>query len=81
MLRTLEIWGDAQERGRRHGQTLGGDIRLLRRGILTYLARISLYAGALPLFTACCSGWPGGSGPISRPICSRRWPRWPPGPR
>ena len=50
MLRTLEIWGDAQERGRRHGQTLGGDIRLLRRGILTYLARISLYAGALPLY-------------------------------
>ncbi len=50
MLRTLEIWGDPQERGRRHGQTLGGDIRLLRRGILTYLARISLYAGALPLY-------------------------------
>ena len=50
MLRTLEIWGDPQERGRRHGQILGGDIRLLRRGILTYLARISLYAGALPLY-------------------------------
>ena len=50
MLRTLEIWGDPQERGRRHGQTLGGDIRLLRRAILTYLARISLYAGALPLY-------------------------------
>ena len=50
MLRTLEIWGDPQERGRRHGQTLGADIRLLRRAILTYLARISLYAGALPLY-------------------------------
>ena len=50
MLRRLEIWGDPQERGRRHGQTLGGDIRLLRRAILTYLARISLYAGALPLY-------------------------------
>ena len=50
MLRTIEIWGDPQERGRRHGQTLGGDIRLLRRAILTYLARISLYAGALPLY-------------------------------
>jgi hypothetical protein len=50
MLRTLELWGDPQERGRRHGQTLGGDIRLLRRAILTYLARISLYAGALPLY-------------------------------
>ena len=71
MLRTLEIWGDPQERGRRHGQTLGGDIRLLRRGILTYLARISLYAGALPLY-GLFHGWPGGSGPISRPTCSRR---------
>jgi len=50
MLRTLEIWGDPQELGRRHGQALGGDIRLLRRAILTYLARISLYAGALPLY-------------------------------
>ena len=50
MLRTLEIWGEPQERGRRHGQTLGADIRLLRRAILTYLARISLYAGALPLY-------------------------------
>ena len=50
MLRTLEIWGDPEERGRRHGQTLGADIRLLRRAVLTYLARISLYAGALPLY-------------------------------
>ena len=50
MLRTLEIWGDSQERGRRHGQTLGPDIRLLRRAILSYLARISLYAGGLPLY-------------------------------
>ena len=50
MLRTLEIWGDPQERGRRHGQALGADIRLLRRALLTYLARISLYAGALPLY-------------------------------
>ena len=50
MLRTLEIWGEPEERGRRHGQTLAADIRLLRRALLTYLARISLYAGALPLF-------------------------------
>jgi hypothetical protein len=50
MLRTLEIWGDPKERGRRHGQTLAADIRVLRRALLTYLARISLYAGALPLF-------------------------------
>ena len=50
MLRTLEIWGEPEARGRRHGQTLGADIRLLRRAVLTYLARISLYAGALPLY-------------------------------
>ena len=50
MLRTLELWGSPAERGRRHGQCLGADIRVLRRVLLTYLARISLYAGALPLF-------------------------------
>lgn len=50
MLRTLEIWGDPEERGRRHGQALGADIHRLRRVILTYLSRISLYAGALPLY-------------------------------
>ncbi|MFZ5449715.1 MAG: C45 family autoproteolytic acyltransferase/hydrolase [Thermodesulfobacteriota bacterium] len=50
MLRTLEVWGSPAERGRRHGQVLGDDIRLLRRGLLLYLARISLYAGALPMF-------------------------------
>jgi hypothetical protein len=49
-LRTLELWGSPQERGRRHGQVLAADIRLLRRALLAYLARISLYAGALPLF-------------------------------
>lgn len=49
-LRTLELWGSPQERGRRHGQILAADIRLLRRALLAYLARISLYAGALPLF-------------------------------
>jgi hypothetical protein len=50
MLRTLEIWGEPKERGRRHGQILAADIRLLRRALLSYLARISLYAGALPLY-------------------------------
>jgi hypothetical protein len=50
MLRTLELWGSPTERGRRHGQSLGADIRILRRALLTYLARISLYAGALPIF-------------------------------
>jgi hypothetical protein len=49
MLRTLELWGSPKERGRRHGQILGADIRVLRRVLLTYLARISLYAGALPM--------------------------------
>ncbi len=50
VLRRLEIWGEPEARGRRHGQTLGADIRRLRREVLTYLARISLYAGALPLY-------------------------------
>jgi hypothetical protein len=50
VLRKLEIWGEPEARGRRHGQTLGADIRRLRREVLTYLARISLYAGALPLY-------------------------------
>jgi hypothetical protein len=50
MLRRLEIWGGPEELGRRHGQALGGDIRVLRRAVLTYLARLSLYAGALPLY-------------------------------
>jgi hypothetical protein len=50
VLRTLEIWGEPKERGRRHGQILASDIRLLRRVLLSYLARISLYAGALPLY-------------------------------
>jgi hypothetical protein len=49
-LRTLELWGSPQDLGRRHGQTLAADIHLLRRELLSYLAHISLYAGALPLF-------------------------------
>jgi len=49
-LRTLKLWGEPQERGRRHGQILAADIRRLRRVLLSYLARISLYAGALPLY-------------------------------
>jgi hypothetical protein len=50
MLRRLEIWGEPEARGRRHGQALGADIHRLRREIIAYLARISLYAGALPLY-------------------------------
>jgi hypothetical protein len=50
MLRTLELWGSPREIGRRHGHMLAADIRVLRRILLSYLARISLYAGALPLY-------------------------------
>ncbi|MCX5892894.1 MAG: C45 family autoproteolytic acyltransferase/hydrolase [Deltaproteobacteria bacterium] len=50
MLRSLELAGSPQELGRRHGQALGAEIRRMRRGLLAYLARLSLYAGALPLF-------------------------------
>ena len=50
MLRTIELWGTPAERGRRHGQSLAAEIRQLRRQILTYLARISFYAGAVPFF-------------------------------
>jgi hypothetical protein len=49
MVRSVELWGTPEERGRRHGQLLGQDIRILRRTLLAYLARISLYAGAIPL--------------------------------
>ncbi len=49
-LRTLELEGSPQERGRRHGQSLGADIRRVRRALLAYLARLSLSAGAWPLF-------------------------------
>ena len=50
MLRTIELEGSPQELGRCHGQALGAEIRRMRRGLLAYLARLSLYAGALPLF-------------------------------
>jgi len=49
-IRTLEIGGTPAELGRRHGQVLAAEIRQLRRGLLDYLARLSMYAGALPLF-------------------------------
>jgi hypothetical protein len=50
VLRTIELWGTAAERGRRHGQTLAAEIRQMRRAILRYLARLSFYAGAMPAF-------------------------------
>jgi hypothetical protein len=49
-VRRLEICGSPTQRGRRHGQTLAGEIREMRRGLITYLAWVSLYLGALPLF-------------------------------
>jgi hypothetical protein len=42
--------GAPRELGLRHGQALGREIRVLRRALLTYLARVSLFAGALPLY-------------------------------
>jgi len=50
MLRTIELEGTPQERGWRHGQILGAEIRQVRRAFLSYLARLSLYAGAWPIF-------------------------------
>jgi hypothetical protein len=50
MLRSLKLEGSPQELGRRHGQALAADIRRMRRALLAYLARLSLYAGALPLY-------------------------------
>lgn len=49
-LRTLELSGSPRELGLRHGQALATEIRALRRALLTYLARISLFGGALPLY-------------------------------
>ncbi|MDP3182209.1 MAG: C45 family peptidase [Desulfobaccales bacterium] len=49
-MRVIELWGSPEERGRQHGQALGAEIRRMRRALLTYLARVSLYGGALPLY-------------------------------
>jgi hypothetical protein len=49
-LRILELWGSPRERGQRHGQSLGAEIRQMRRAMLAYLARISLNVGGRPLF-------------------------------
>ncbi|RJR36956.1 MAG: hypothetical protein C4567_13300 [Deltaproteobacteria bacterium] len=49
-LRTLELSGTPRELGRQHGRALAGEIRALRRTLLAYLARISLFGGALPLY-------------------------------
>jgi predicted choloylglycine hydrolase len=46
----LELTGSPRELGLRHGQALAREIRVLRRSLLTYLARVSLFAAALPLY-------------------------------
>jgi hypothetical protein len=49
-LRTLALSGSPREIGLRHGQALAPEIRALRRALLNYLARITLFGGALPLY-------------------------------
>ena len=49
-LRILELSGSPRELGLRHGQALAPEIRVLRRTLLTYLARVSLWGGALPCY-------------------------------
>ncbi|MEW6658132.1 MAG: C45 family peptidase [Thermodesulfobacteriota bacterium] len=46
----LELSGTPRELGLRHGQARAREIRVLRRALLTYLAQVSLVAGALPLY-------------------------------
>ena len=47
--RIIDLAGSPRERGRRHGELLDGEIRLVRRTILHYFARFTMYGGALPL--------------------------------
>jgi hypothetical protein len=49
-MRILELAGTPAQRGKRHGEALAGEIRQMRRELLAYLARLSLYAGGLPLY-------------------------------
>lgn len=65
-LRILELGGSPRELGRRHGQALGSEIRALRRAVLHYLARISFFGGALPLYALAVS------------LSKRFWPYIPP---
>jgi hypothetical protein len=61
--RIIELAGSPRERGRLHGELLAGEIRLVRRTLLHYFARFTLYFGALPLiaflqFLARLAFWP-----------------------
>jgi len=59
----IELVGTPGERGRRHGELLGKEIRALRRAMVRYFSRLTLYAGALALLAvgkllARLSFWP-----------------------
>jgi hypothetical protein len=61
--RIIELVGTPWERGRRHGELLGGEIRDLRRAIVSYFSRLTLYVGSLALLAfarlmARLSFWP-----------------------
>jgi hypothetical protein len=47
--RVIELAGTPWERGRRHGELLAAEIRELRRAVIRYFSRLTLYVGALPL--------------------------------
>jgi hypothetical protein len=47
--RIIELAGAPRERGRLHGELLAREIRLMRRALLHYFSRFTLYCGALPL--------------------------------
>jgi hypothetical protein len=47
--RIIELTGSPQERGRLHGELLNREIHGLRRTLLKYFVRFTLYFGALPL--------------------------------
>lgn len=49
-LRILELSGSPEELGRLHGRAVPGEIRRLRRTMLSYLACLGLYVGAWPLY-------------------------------
>jgi hypothetical protein len=61
--RIIELAGSPWERGRRHGELLAREIRLMRRALLQYLSLLTFYLGALPLLAVlqlftCLSFWP-----------------------
>ncbi len=47
--RLIELKGSPRERGWLHGELLAREIRLMRRALLHYFSRFTLYFGALPL--------------------------------